>query len=209
MPGKGVLRAMPTLPNLLSLLRMALAPVLLGLAWAGQSTLFVVFFAGSLLSDMADGYLARRLNQVSDLGAKLDSWADLATWVSAAVCVWWLWPDLVRREAPFVIAVAASYCAPIVIGVLKYGGLTSYHTWGAKLSSVLMGAGLVFLLLGVSAWPFHVATVVLVAAGLEEIAITAILPGPRTNVPSLWHAARPARRPHAGADGGYRLRRGR
>ena len=76
---------------------MALAPVLLVLAWNGQSTLFVVLFAGALISDMADGYLARRLNQVSDLGAKLDSWADLATWVSAAVGIWWLWPDLVRR----------------------------------------------------------------------------------------------------------------
>ncbi len=57
-----------------------------------------------------------------------------------------------------------------------------------------MGTGVVFLLLGVAAWPFHVATVVLVASGIEEIAITAILPGPRMNVPSLWHAERLARR---------------
>ncbi len=199
---------MPTLPNLLSLLRMALAPVLLGLAWSGQSKLFVVFFAAALLSDVADGYLARRLNQVSDLGAKLDSWADLAIWVSAAACIWWLWPDLVRREAPFVIAVAAGYCAPILIGFLKFGRLTSYHTWGAKLSAVLMGAGVVVLLLGVAAWPFHVATVVLAASGIEEIAITAILPGPRMNVPSLWHAERLARRLEERVSGGYRLGRG-
>jgi CDP-diacylglycerol--glycerol-3-phosphate 3-phosphatidyltransferase len=181
---------MLTIPNLLCFFRMALTPVLLTFAWNGQSTLFIAFFVGSLLSDVADGYLARRLDQVSDFGAKLDSWADLATWVSAAVCVWWLWPDLIRQEAPFVIAMAASYTAPIIVGFLKYGRLTSYHTWGAKLSSVLVSGSAVFLLLGGAAWPYHISTVVLVIAAMEEIAITAILAEPRSNVRSLWHAAR-------------------
>ena len=181
---------MLTIPNLLCFFRMALTPVLLTFAWNGQSTLFIAFFVGSLLSDVADGYLARRLDQVSDFGAKLDSWADLATWVSAAVCVWWLWPDLIRQEAPFVIAMAASYTAPIIVGFLKYGRLTSYHTWGAKLSSVLVSGSAIVLLLGGAAWPYHISTVVLVIAAIEEIAITAILAEPRSNVRSLWHAAR-------------------
>jgi CDP-diacylglycerol--glycerol-3-phosphate 3-phosphatidyltransferase len=190
---------MASLPNLLSFLRMALAPVLLVLAWTGQSDLFIAVFVCSLLSDVADGYLARRLNQVSDLGAKLDSWADLATWVSAGVCIWWLWPDLVRQEAPFVIAMLAGYAAPILLGFLKFGRLTSYHTWGAKLSAVLVGVSAVFLLLGGAAWPYQVSTVVLVVAGLEEIAITAILAAPRRDVPSLWHAVRAGGESHASA----------
>lgn len=199
---------MLTVPNLLCFFRMALTPVLLTFAWNGHTILFIAFFVGSLLSDMADGYLARKLDQVSDFGAKLDSWADLATWVSAAVCVWWLWPDLVRQETPFVIAMAASYTAPIIVGFLKYGRLTSYHTWGAKLSSVLVGGSAVFLLLGGAAWPYHISTVVLVVAAMEEITITAILAEPRSEVRSLWHAARCTRRSDDRTGGEIRANRG-
>lgn len=185
---------MLNIPNLLSFLRPALVPVLLYFAWTGEGTLFLVFFACSLLSDIADGYLARRLNQVSDLGAKLDSWCDFTTWMAAAICVWWLWPDLVRREAPYVIAMVASYVVPIIVGFAKYRRMTSYHTWGAKLSAIVVGGGTMLLLLGGAAWPFRLAAVVFVVAEIEEIAITVILPEWRSNVPSLWHAMSLARR---------------
>jgi len=65
-----------TLPNLLTFLRMALIPVfatLLFYGWSGWA-LTVFFFAGA--SDGIDGFLARRLNQQSELGTILDPIAD-------------------------------------------------------------------------------------------------------------------------------------
>jgi len=177
-------------PNLLSGLRIALVPALLHLAWTGRSTLFLVTLAVSLLSDLVDGQLARALDQTSELGARLDSWGDFATYMTVPICAWWLWPDLIRRETPFVVAVILSYAVPIAIGFLKYRRLTSYHTWGAKLSAVLMGAGALTLFAGGPAWPFRLATGVLVIAEIEEMAITAILSEWRSNVPSLRHAMR-------------------
>lgn len=179
-----------TLPNLLSALRLALAPVLGVLAWIGQPTAFLAVLALALLTDCCDGWLARRLGQTTLLGTRLDSWGDLATWTLVPICAWWLWPDLVRREAAFIAAAAAAFALPIAAGLVRYGRLTSYHTWGAKLSAVLMGGSALLLFLGGPALPFRVSVLVVVLAGLEEIAITATLREWRANVPSLWHARR-------------------
>ena len=148
------------------------------------------FLAVSLFSDFADGFVAWKLNQVSELGSKLDSWADFAMYVSIPICAWWLWPELIRREAVFVIILVTSYLTPAFLGVLKYGRLTSYHTRGAKVSAILMGSAMLILFAGGSAWPFRLFTPVFVLSAIEEIAMTVILPEWRANVPSLWHAVK-------------------
>ena len=65
-----------TLPNLLSLLRLALVPVFLYLIISeNQITAFLVLVVASV-TDWLDGYLARKLNQVTRIGALLDPAAD-------------------------------------------------------------------------------------------------------------------------------------
>jgi Phosphatidylglycerophosphate synthase len=79
-----------TVPNLLSCLRLGMIPVLLGIAWNGHPQLFLVLLVASLLTDLLDGFLARKLNQVSELGARLDRWADVITYFAIAIAGWWL-----------------------------------------------------------------------------------------------------------------------
>ncbi|HHH40233.1 MAG TPA: CDP-diacylglycerol--glycerol-3-phosphate 3-phosphatidyltransferase [Sedimenticola sp.] len=68
-----------SIPNLLTLLRIILIPVFVVIfylpwAWAWQVCALVFALAG--FTDWLDGYLARRLNQVSAMGAFLDPVAD-------------------------------------------------------------------------------------------------------------------------------------
>jgi len=144
----------------------------------------------SLLSDLTDGWFARRFDQATHLGTLLDSYGDFATYLTVPICAWWLWPDLIRREGWYAAAVVAAYVFPITLGYLKYGRLTAYHTYGAKLSAVVVGGSALALFAGGPAWPFRIATWVLVVAELEEIAITTILPEWHANVPSIVHARR-------------------
>jgi cardiolipin synthase len=181
-----------TVPNALSCLRLALVPVQGAFALAGQPGPFLASFAAAMASDVADGQVARRLGQTSALGARLDSIADLVTWASLPLFVGWLWPDLLRAEAPFVAAAIAAFVLPILAGFLRFGRLTSYHTFGAKLSSWAMALGAALLVASGSAALFHAAVVVLALSAVEEIAITAVLPAWRPDVPSLWHALRAA-----------------
>ena len=176
------------LPNALSALRLLLAPVLLVLAWYGRERAFVVIFTLSLLTDLFDGKIARWLGQTSELGARLDSWADFATYMTVPLGAWWLKPEFVRQELVFFVAVVASYTVPVLVGYAKYGRLTSYHTRGAVIAAYALGAATVLVFAAGWAWPFRLAALVLVAAELEEIAITAVLPEWRANVRSLVHA---------------------
>jgi phosphatidylglycerophosphate synthase len=186
-----------TVPDLLSGDRLALTPVLFALAWQGRATAFLLCLSAALFSDALDGWLARRLVGGSNLGTKLDSWADIALCLSVPLGVWLLWPDLVRREAAFVGAVVACYAVPALFALLKYRRLPSYHTWTAKLGGVLMGTGGFLLLAGGPAWAFHLATLAVVIEAIEEVAITAILPQRRSNIPSFWHALPIARQSRA------------
>ena len=68
-----------TIPNILTLIRIILIPVLVIVfyvpgQWAYQ--LSAAIFGIAALTDLLDGYLARRLNQLSAFGAFLDPVAD-------------------------------------------------------------------------------------------------------------------------------------
>ncbi len=183
-----------TLPNALSALRIVLAPVLLVLAYLGRNEAFVAVLVVSLVSDILDGKLARWLNQQSELGARLDSWGDFATYMTVPLCAYWLKPEVLAQEAPWFWLVVGCYTVPVAIGFLKFRTLTSYHTRGAVISAYLVGAGSVLFFADGPLWCFRAASLVLLLAELEEIAITAVLPEAVTNVKSLQVALAHRRR---------------
>jgi cardiolipin synthase len=87
-----------TIPNVISIIRLAGVPLFLWLVLVPEAdgwALAVLMLSG--ISDYLDGYLARRLNQTSQLGQILDPVADrlyiLSTVVGLAVrdiIPWWL-----------------------------------------------------------------------------------------------------------------------
>ncbi|MGB5964827.1 MAG: CDP-alcohol phosphatidyltransferase family protein, partial [Sulfurimonadaceae bacterium] len=60
-----------TIPNILSLSRIAMAPFLLVASYYGSENLFFIFFTLMLISDVLDGYIARKLHQCTKIGSKL------------------------------------------------------------------------------------------------------------------------------------------
>ena len=67
---------MPTLPNLLTVSRIACVPVLLTAFLLEKPWIALVIFITASLTDFFDGYTARTLQQVSSLGRSLDLIAD-------------------------------------------------------------------------------------------------------------------------------------
>jgi cardiolipin synthase (CMP-forming) len=74
-----------TIPNLLSLLRLALIPVFLGFLITSQDVLALVTLVAGAVTDFLDGFLARRLHQVTRLGKLLDPIADRLTIFAATI----------------------------------------------------------------------------------------------------------------------------
>jgi cardiolipin synthase len=119
------------LPNIITLLRLAAVPVIAWLIMQQQWEAACWLFLAAAVSDGIDGLLARWLNQMTQLGATLDSVADKALGVVTLVM-------LTQAEAiPFWVTLAVLLRdGIIVLGALSYRGLAGHleihPTWLGK-----------------------------------------------------------------------------
>ena len=174
-----------SIPNLLSLLRLTLVPVLAIAAVLNEAVLFLLILAISLFSDMLDGYFARKLKQVTELGARLDSWADMATYAIMIFGLYVMWPAVFDQQFFYLVAASISYVLPVVIALFRFGDFPSYHTWGAKLAALLIAPAFYLLLLNDQQLLFRAVIIFHVVVAIEEIAITFALKKSETNVASI------------------------
>lgn len=75
-------------PNLLSIIRLLLVPVFVYLMLTKKTVVAVVVFILSGVTDILDGYIARKNNCISNLGKVLDPLADKLMQFSAFICLW-------------------------------------------------------------------------------------------------------------------------
>jgi len=175
-------------PNLVSATRILIAPVLFVFAFRQMETWFLGVLIFSGLTDVVDGFLARKLNQITALGAHLDSWGDFVIYSTMAAGAWILWPELTDEVLFHYALILFSFLLPAWVGLVKFGKLTGYHTWSVKIAVLATFAGYVALYAGIAQWPFVLASWLCVIAGAEEILITLVLRRERTDVRSLWAA---------------------
>ncbi|MBC7297756.1 MAG: CDP-alcohol phosphatidyltransferase family protein [Demequina sp.] len=100
-----------TLPNLITLARMALMVVFVVLLASHEDAWAITALAVAGTTDFLDGYLARRLDQTSELGRMLDPAADRLLTVAVVVGLawrdivpWWLVAVLLVRDAVMAVA---------------------------------------------------------------------------------------------------------
>jgi len=176
-----------TIPNILSLLRIFSVPVLLYLAYKEYPNIFLIILALSLSTDALDGYFARKLNQMTVLGTTLDSIADTAMYLTITVSAWLLWPELIKKDYVYIVIVVTAFVIPMIAGFIKFGRMPSYHTWLAKITTILLSITALFWFITQIVWPFKVAVIFQVLVMIEYIAITLHLKIWRGNIPSYLH----------------------
>lgn len=175
-------------PNALSASRIVLAPLLIILAARDFEKTFLALLALSLATDALDGYLARLLNQTSELGVKLDSWGDLLTYITMTAGLYLLWPHHFASEFWFLVMGTGFYLLPMVAGLFKFGVLPKFHTWAAKLAAVLIAPSYFILALWHNPWPLRAVICFHVWVAIEELLIVYILQRHQTDVPTFIHA---------------------
>ena len=143
-----------TIPNAVSFVRLLGIPyfwyVLLGLERYGLAALLIFLIAST---DWIDGYLARRLNQVSELGKALDPLADRLMIGSAII------GGLIAGILPLAIGVALLVREIVVGGAAVYLGLVkreqiAVRTLGKTATFLLYGSIPSFYLLAADITPW-------------------------------------------------------
>ena len=115
-PGKRCVSIPTSIPNIITLGRILLVPIIIWAIASDQMALAFAVFVIAGVSDAVDGFLAKRFNMTSELGALLDPLADKALLVSIfiALGIWgaiprWIVILVVSRDIMIVGAVIVSW----------------------------------------------------------------------------------------------------
>ena len=181
-------------PNVLSGARALAVPVLLVLAFEEQRVAFTWVLIPALLSDVFDGWIARAFALESKLGAALDSVADSLMLFVSVYGIWVFHPEVIRDHA-WVCGIAVGLWAlEDVLALVRYGRLSSFHTYLSKIVANLLGFFIGWLFLfGFEPWMLYLAAGTSIVASLEELALLRVLPEWRADVRGLWWVLREGR----------------
>lgn len=157
-PTTGMRQKVVTIPNILSMFRIALIPLIV---WAyhikGEYQLAGGLIIASGATDVLDGLIARRFHMVSDLGKALDPFADKLTQTAILVC---LLPRFPLMWIPLCLLVVKEFISCVwKIRVILKTKIIECAKWHGKVTTVLLYA---MLLLHIF-WPEIPSTISMVS----------------------------------------------
>ena len=163
------------IPNALTCLRIALAPCFVILYLLGQPAAAVWVFAAGAVTDVLDGFIARRFNCITTAGKALDPLADKITLIAVLMCLFiakrvplWLLLILVVRELLMILGGVILWQNRLTFSSDKFG----------KVTTVLFSAAALLL------FPWHnVQPLITVGNALMLLSLA-------SSLISFWHYAR-------------------
>lgn len=147
-PASTLKRDALNLPNVLTMARIAIIPLVLWLMDRGgpaDCVLAALVYSGAAITDLLDGYLARRLNIVSVLGKFLDPLADKLLVTAALV---WMVPMGRIAEWTVVLLLAREISITALRSIASSEGLVIAAARGGKIKTALQMVGILCLILG-------------------------------------------------------------
>ena len=183
--------------NGITLYRLIAGPVLLLLILTRQPDIFKWLLAVSFFTDAIDGYLARKYEVVSVMGARLDSIADDVTVVVATIGLFVFKPAFINEVYVLLILLFVLFVIQVTLALVRYRKTTSFHTYLAKIAAICQG---VFLILA-SFMPaplyllFYVAILVTALQLVEEIVMVLLLPEWETDIKGIYWLLKRRRKP--------------
>jgi len=178
--------------NGITIYRILAAPVLLVLILFSRNDIFKWLLAISFFTDAIDGYLARRYNAISVLGARLDSIADDLTIAMAIIGIVWLNFHFILSQWVCISILVLLYLIQMGYAYKRYGKMTAFHTYMAKAAAVVQAAFIIsfFFTSAPLIWLFYLCALLTGLDLIEEIVLIALLPGYRLNVKGLYWVIR-------------------
>lgn len=137
-----------TLPNIITLIRLAIVPFYTYFLWINELFIAAVLYGVAAISDILDGYLARRLSQTSNLGKIIDPLADKIIVIVSLIylgfkAIFPLWGVLILFIKELIMLLVGLFF--LVRGV----EIISSKIYG-KLAMVLISISILMALLGLS-----------------------------------------------------------
>ena len=133
------------IPNILTIIRFILIPFIYSSVLTKHFLLALIIFTISALTDVLDGYIARKYNYITDIGKLMDPPADKLTQIALLLSLtllkilpWWIFAIVFVKELVLVISASVLYSKKDVV---------VYSKWYGKLATTLFYLAIVCSLL--------------------------------------------------------------
>ena len=131
-------------PNILTIIRFLLIPFIIFYIFSGNYILAFVFFTISGLTDIADGFIARKFNFISNFGKLMDPLADKLTQITTLgslaitnIIPVWILIIVLLKEVIMISGASFLYGKDVVVYSKWYGKLATVLFYIAIVSSLI------------------------------------------------------------------------
>ena len=134
---------MKYVPNILTVIRFILIPfIIVSIALGNYYTALIIFIISSI-TDVLDGYIARKCQVISDFGKLMDPLADKLTQLSILLTLavkeiipFWIVAILILKEVVMISGASFLYGKKLVVSSNWYGKLTTVMIFVSVVSSL-------------------------------------------------------------------------
>ena len=186
-----------TIPNILSLYRLFVFPLTMLMIILKLEVIFSIFLVISLNTDVWDGWIARRFNQETAIGARIDSLADIGVYIAALTGIIVFKLDEMGADSWLFFVFVASYIIMILSPLIKFGKIQSLHLYSLKLGGYLQGIFFI-LLFFVDYIPvyFYLMINISLVSFIESLVIQSLIPEMQSNLKGLYWVLKDRNNPH-------------
>lgn len=174
-------------PNLISLYRLLIFPVIFYMAITGQQQWYVVLLCISLVSDVLDGNIARIFKLQTNFGAALDNLADMCTYAMALLGLFlFKWTEI-EPHAWILYVFLTFFILSYIVAFYRFGKIPGLHLYSAVSAGYVQSIFFFILFVfGFYSWMFYLAVGWGVVAYIEKIFVLFLLDDIKIGVKGLY-----------------------
>ena len=131
------------IPNILTIIRFILIPFIFTSVVNEDFLATIIIFTISAITDMLDGYIARKYNYITDIGKLIDPLADKATQISTLIALsyikiipYWMLILVFAKEGAMIAGASFLYGKQLVVSSRWYGKLATIVFYIAIVASL-------------------------------------------------------------------------
>jgi phosphatidylglycerophosphate synthase len=172
------------IPNLLSILRMVLA------CWlplvTGNQGLFLCIYLLIGITDIADGYIARRFGWKSRIGAFLDSLADAVFYLLLLCVLIRDFPQIISANYFWIGSVIVLKTASLIVSFFRFHKAVFIHTLANKALGLILFCTIPLLIFSLPPLFVSIVCILALLPAIEELLILLTCKLPDANRKSLF-----------------------
>jgi cardiolipin synthase len=174
-------------PNGLSFYRLLIFPVILIFVIQGFERLFVIFICVSLVTDVLDGFIARRFNQQTRFGLALDNLADVLTLITAVAGIFAFKWEAVKDHTWVLYVFIGIFIISYIIAFVRFRKIPGLHLYLSVTAGYIQGIFLfVLFAFDFYLWFYYLAMFIGTLAYVEKILVLFKLDDIKPGVKGLY-----------------------